>query len=518
MAKTASEKMLTLMFVSRELLSRNGKEVPMWFFGNPGCAKSETVKLFAEIMGYECLDLEANSRTEEDIKGFMSTPSQINEGDVFSAAIIKPDWLDQIEKNAKAGKKTLIFIDEINTLSPQVAAVLLQLIQKRSSRNIELGRDVLIVAAGNYFENIENKQMTPMVTMLNRFCLINLTTEIEDLELSDYRYEDILSGTSDEIKSYKEVYLKKFANIIERFTDPNRDADIASREKDSKLLMALFNKQLNIQIKRLVNDSKKLDFNEKRIANLYTESPLTNGEIYNLLTLRTKDFLVELTGSFYRCFGMEGLTSANYSSIYEDLVKGVAGFGAIYDSTLRDVKFTEIWKEILAAKIEAVDKFKSLCADSIIGGFIKAIVNAIENPARVNHSVKPFYKKGDLNDFITAAQNLIKTTEEVVQPIMLNQIKAFSNYLIASIPKKTKKQNITNDDIEFFNECSKSIKLMKAILSDNRYKYNSADMDTFSTDLTKKIGAWEDRLTVERDMALDTNPSLIEIDYLSKSL
>jgi hypothetical protein len=142
-------------------------KIPILLLGDPGCAKTSNIRSWAAMKNYEVVTLIGSQRTAEEVLGYL-----VNSGTRLET--FTPDWFDEIWEYKKAGKKTVLFIDELSTAPENVQGAMLQLIfdRKVGGRNF-LPDDTLIVSAANYKGNLppQNRLMAPT---LNRFILVNI--------------------------------------------------------------------------------------------------------------------------------------------------------------------------------------------------------------------------------------------------------------------------------------------------------------------------------------------------------
>ena len=110
-------------------------------WGAPGIGKSAIVYQLAAELTWKVIDFRANIREPVDVRG-------IPVADLKSGTTrwLSPDELPQVARDGECG---ILFIDEINTASPQMMAVLMQLILERRCGEYTLPEGWVIVAAGN---------------------------------------------------------------------------------------------------------------------------------------------------------------------------------------------------------------------------------------------------------------------------------------------------------------------------------------------------------------------------------
>jgi hypothetical protein len=116
-------------------------------WGNPGIGKTALIKALAELEGAELRILIGSTLDPTDIAG-LPFLGKNTEGQPITQSTL-PDWADALNKAAIAGRRAILFLDEISTSTPAVQASLLSLIQGRLVGQHKLHDDVWIIAAAN---------------------------------------------------------------------------------------------------------------------------------------------------------------------------------------------------------------------------------------------------------------------------------------------------------------------------------------------------------------------------------
>ena len=143
-------------------------KVPVLFMSNPGYGKTTTVYNYAKKNGYHVEVLCGSQYAQDEILGF-----QANEG-LDSLVIKEPEWYSRIMQNEKAGKPSILFLDELSTVCGSTQGALLQLCFERRIRGGKsLPDDCLVIAAANYKQNLPGYSEI-IAPALNRFCIVNL--------------------------------------------------------------------------------------------------------------------------------------------------------------------------------------------------------------------------------------------------------------------------------------------------------------------------------------------------------
>jgi len=262
--KSTMEGAMETIAVSAFLTERTGKGVPVFILGNPGTSKSAFVEIFAGLMGYEFLNIEIPSRSPEDILGYMTTPDKVDE-EFIVASIITPDYWTKIDKWTKEGKKVILFFDELNTAPSHVQSAVLGLIQERRFKGIKLPDTVTMVAAGNYFENLNQDDMQPLAPVLNRFCILNINDTVsmsgeDDFTVMERRYNSI--DDSDHQYSWAEAYLDVYSDKIQNINQKAMTGETVEEEYKRWQLEKLVCNEVLLTVRRLMDKDKKININD----------------------------------------------------------------------------------------------------------------------------------------------------------------------------------------------------------------------------------------------------------------
>lgn len=258
--------------------------VPMLFLSNPGVGKTTAVKKYGEINGYNVVELRGNQSSPEDILGFY-----VNNPKTKALELKFPSWFTRI---VDGKKPTILFIDEITTANEFTQAALLKLIFDREIDTVKLPNNCLIVAAGNYISNLSNS-FGLIAPMLNRFCIINITMENNNI------YD----------------YLKIKPSIDCRYVyQSNSVKNDEVEHMVSTYLQALFD---TFNIKR--TPEFYLDLQNKDFSKMNEMD--TN--IYGILSPRTAHYLTKCTKAI-----VETKDQLDKSTI-DEIVKGLIGAGTL---------------------------------------------------------------------------------------------------------------------------------------------------------------------------------------------
>lgn len=173
-------------------LDRKGKYVPGLIMSHPGMGKTTLISKWCEYKGYNLVTVVPSTCAPDDILGLQS---------VIDNRLVRltPSWFNRLVKESKKGR-TVLFLDELTTCSEMLQGPLLNLIFNRDLGEETLPENCLVVAAGNYSEDL-NGAFTMMAPMVNRFMILNLQNSDFDLdEVMDDEFEELTS--KEEIKKY----------------------------------------------------------------------------------------------------------------------------------------------------------------------------------------------------------------------------------------------------------------------------------------------------------------------------
>ena len=192
---------------------RNGKKakrVAGIIMSNPGIGKTSTVNLWTQYKGYNLVTLTPSTYSVDDILGL-----DVRVGDEvmgYRMERIAPSWFHELADKAQNGRRNVLFIDEISATTDILQPPLFRLVFDRVLATKRLPENTLVIAAGNYSEDLNNafKMTAPLV---NRFMILNLLNTdvsyrelLEDEEdIDEISYEDIpefLGLTSPSRKKY----------------------------------------------------------------------------------------------------------------------------------------------------------------------------------------------------------------------------------------------------------------------------------------------------------------------------
>jgi MoxR-like ATPase len=150
------------------LLIDGGDPVMLW--GPPGIGKSEATHQIGATRGWKVIEYRANLREPVDVRGI-----PVPDLDKGTTRWLVPDELPRADRD---GERGILFLDEINTASPQMMAVLFGLVLERRVGEYVLPAGWVIVAAGNRVSDRAAAQRMP-TALRNRFAHIFIAPDVD---------------------------------------------------------------------------------------------------------------------------------------------------------------------------------------------------------------------------------------------------------------------------------------------------------------------------------------------------
>lgn len=151
-----------------------GQREPTMFWGKPGVGKSEAVKQAAEDHGATIVDIRLSQYDSVDLRGIPvpHAGQTIWHAPITIPFVGNPTFADDPKK------PIFLFLDEINSAAPSVAAVAYQLINDRSVGEHTLMSNVVVIAAGNREQDrgVTNRMPTPLA---NRFTHFEIDVDVD---------------------------------------------------------------------------------------------------------------------------------------------------------------------------------------------------------------------------------------------------------------------------------------------------------------------------------------------------
>ena len=167
-------------------LSEKGFNIPGLIMSSPGAGKTSSIEMYAKVKDCNLISLIASQYSADDILGLQSVNQETHR-----LVRLTPSWYNHLLEKVENGKRTILFIDEITTCDEFIQAPLLNLIFNRSLGEETLPKNVFIVAAGNYTEEL-NGAFSMTAPLVNRFLILNLMNE-------DFSTSEVLQETFESI-------------------------------------------------------------------------------------------------------------------------------------------------------------------------------------------------------------------------------------------------------------------------------------------------------------------------------
>lgn len=148
---------------------------PCMFWGKPGVGKSEGVRQAAADHDAALVDIRLSQYDSVDLRGI---PVPTQGMTVWHAPITLPFKGNEVFEKLDSDKPIFLFLDEINSAAPSVAAVAYQLINDRAVGEHKLLDNVVVIAAGNREQDrgVTNRMPTPLA---NRFTHYEIDVEVD---------------------------------------------------------------------------------------------------------------------------------------------------------------------------------------------------------------------------------------------------------------------------------------------------------------------------------------------------
>lgn len=290
-----------LIFTCIEISKRS--KVPFLFISNPGYGKTTSINLYAKTFGYHVETLIGSHYSQDEILGF-----QANTGK-NQLTILKPEWYSRIMYASSKNVPSILFLDELSTVSPNVQGALLQLCFERKIRGgNSLPEDCIVIAAANYKQNLPGFSDI-IAPELNRFCIINI---LPDGNKSLYANSlEIINEFTQDFKEVK-TNLPKF-NTDVNFT---KDQNEKFLEETRKRLVSLIDNHST----EAASSNSIINFRNVSYDGIYDRMDGIP-EVYNFISPRTISYYMRVV----RTICEMGIKTDNI--VIKKIVEGLLGLG-----------------------------------------------------------------------------------------------------------------------------------------------------------------------------------------------
>lgn len=410
--------------------------IPVLFLANPGVGKSTGVEYFSRVRDYELILLRGNTETNESIMGYSVCPPDAKQNS--SVIQLRPAWFQKLLDNSAAGKKSLLFLDELTTANEYTQAALLHLIFERRCGTERIPESTLIIAAGNYANNLSNS-MVMLPPLLSRFMIINLVPTSEDLTDFLNKYDGAISGNKVDhfkelIDDMKKIDEQEIKNLDDEVIDKIGEHIERNIRMVAKMLMTSGDRPVDLKVTELQNI----------YSDLNKDQPLAN-----FVTLRTLNYFRDVTVAEYLCFGKEGIKS----DIYKNMINGLVGLGVSRDKT-GNVKYTQVTGEFYNSMLGVIEDIEKMNNNKI--NEYEKFFKSVEKK-----SDKEKYTGAELNTITNKLKELLsdKEVSKVSRPLEGELVKKICDNLVTSAKSVARIKIETTDKIsdkipvEKFSEC-----------------------------------------------------------------
>lgn len=476
------------MFYALKISEASG--VPALFISNPGVGKSTTVKIFSEIRGYHLLTLRGNSTSADEISGYDTVPGDLKEGDHRAAIGLRPSWFQELMDVHEKGGKTLLFLDEITTASTFVQGPLLHIIFEKSCKDEKFPEDTLIVAAGNYAENL-SATVELLSPIMNRFMIYNLVPKASDFDLFLNDFDGALVN-KDHKPNDKTAALRKMLVDMD-------NQGISVNGNDYYCIGEFFQNAVRETTKVIIDSTKEHNPKIKDLSSIYTNTDI-DAPLFGFITPRTTYYLLKWTLATYICFGPQGIKSDNFFNS----LNGLVGYGLSRKSESDVVILNKVGKKYQTAIIATLQDIEKL-SNEALPEYENFFVNILDGKTTLD--------KADMVAFIAKVKALQvdPAIKNIERPINENIMSLFNKAIIATGTKLRnllKKVNTSSEEaldksitpeqfggyIETWNLISDLTNTVSEVVSDSARAYKGkertelvASIDSLSMNVLMKV-------------------------------
>jgi MoxR-like ATPase len=168
LSSNADEIPIDLAAMLLEIMTEEGNSVMLW--GVPGLGKTAIINQLGAKKGRKVIVLKTNVREPVDLRG-------VPVGDLATGTTkwLVPSELPQVERD---GERGYLFLDEINTGTTQMMAVVMGLAEERKVGDYVLPDGWVVIAAGNRVSDRAAAQRMP-TALRNRFAHLYIRPDVK---------------------------------------------------------------------------------------------------------------------------------------------------------------------------------------------------------------------------------------------------------------------------------------------------------------------------------------------------
>ena len=491
-------------------------KVPTLLIGNPGCGKSTAVAMFAEVRGYKVVMLRGNSESPESIMGYDVAPKEVTYDRPMAAIHLRPSWFEEVLRNDMSGRKTLLFLDEITTANEFVQAALLHLIFERKCGKESLPESTLIVAAGNYAGNISSS-MSMMPPVMNRFMIFNIIPDHTDLDTFLNKY----TGAYVNEDGKPDDYMKELKSTMKKM-DSQEVAILPEHEGKIGELIERNIRETTRMI--MTTNGKKIDMSVNNLNDIYSDTE--DDRLDGFVTMRTLNYLRDVTFAFYKCFGKAGISSDNY----RNAVDGLCGIGVSKDPKTKDIIKNHVGGEYynsIQLTINEIEKMKNDKLPKYERFFID--ITGVKDEKTGKRKEKTELSNEEVITIVNKFKELLndKDIQSIERPVAAENIST-----ICKIIKTYSKKKVTFSggdavtsypvdslagSIVQWNNITDLINILDNFVSDAKYNYGYEVLQEIK-DSQKELRSSGCRLRLMKQLIAKSNPAVEKIIPAIKSI
>jgi hypothetical protein len=302
--------------------------------------------------------------------------------------------------------------------------------------------------------------------------IYNVAADHNDLDVFLNRYEGAIASTDGKCNDY----MKTLSEVLTKMDEQERKVAPEMRNKIGEYI----EKSIKDTTRMLITTSKEIDLTVTDLRNIYSDSD-DDSIVYGFVSLRTLNYLRDLTIAWYLCFGKQGIASKNY----RNAVDGLCGIGVTKPKGSSDVKINRVGKTYYDAMVQISNELEKLDNDKL-PEYTKFFSDITDK--------KTDFSGPELNALINKLKELnrdkeLENIDRPIDDVMVEKIFKISGTTIGSISSK----KISTEDsiakvlsveeltkmIVIYNQVVDLATVMSQIISDPSRNY--------SADIKKKV-------------------------------